>query len=779
MALVVLAFWAAGRDATLRWAAEKAGAATQGRLVIDGATGSLLGDSRADLVRWQADGLTVAAQGARLAWHPVAAADGRLRIERIEARRLEIDLPAPDPNAESTPIRLGPTLELPMAVGINRFAVDELIVRRAGVEIARLEKIEGGIAADDERIALSGLRFVVLAGSKRIEAKGDASMIPSRPYKTELRLNASTLLPTPGPAKATAQVGAAVASTPASGVVGSETLLKAELRVDGSLDALDARVRTGWAGAGISARTTLHVLDPRPLRQIDIAIADLDLARLATGLPRTLIRGRLAAEMFPAWTGEGARPVFAGPLKIDNELAGPADQGRLPVTALSTVISLTGLRTDLRAIRVSGPAGELTGRGWWAPDGFALEAASEAIQLAGIDSGLQPRSVRAKLSIASSPAASQAANAGLMIDARIADADLDLNLQGRLVDDWFSIARAELALKGDGAVAGQARIEGRMQVRPPFKIDVDGRVSGLSPQRIVRMPPGLFNGRFALSGQAGEPGELRATLELVDSQWQSLPLAGSASARIVLKQFRPERLFDVASSLRWGATRLNVRGSLGHPTSSLGFDLQSEQLAQWGIGLGGQLAANGTLRGRFDAPVLDATLDGRRLSIAAGGLRTTIGEASVVARGLQADQNRFDLDATLSGGIQVSTVDDGPRAAPLVRLATARAKLAGTPDSHRIVVEALGKDQRLNASARGAVVGTGQALQWQGRILDLSVIHPILRMPPPRGRAPSSSAPAPYSSHLAVTQGIDLTIGAGRLEVGGAKIDMQGATLML
>ncbi|MGE0312756.1 MAG: translocation/assembly module TamB domain-containing protein [Lautropia sp.] len=768
LAAAVLLFWAAGRDASVRWMSERAVAASGGRLSIEGSMGSLLGEARAQRVEWRDAGTVVAIHGLHVGWHPVTLLDGRLLVERIDAARIEIDLPVAAAGGGGERHRLPARIALPVPVGVNRVGVKTLVVRRAGEELARIEGLEAMLAAGEDRLTIGGLRGEAVAAGRRIAFKGDASSIPSQRWPTEVRLQAST----------------DVEGRP----------VKLELRVDGPFDALDARARTRWADAVLNVRTTVHPLDARPLRTVDLSFADVDLARVRPGLPRTLLGGRLVAEMFPAWTGEGTPPVFAGPLTLTNELAGSLDAARIPVSKASSVISLAGRRVDLRTIRIAGPAGEASGRGWWSPEGFGVEASSEAVQLQGIDAGLQPRSVKARVTLAPLP---RPAAPGLALDVQVADADGDLNLRGQLADDWLSIAQADLRLKGAGAAAGVARVGGKVQVRPPFAIDLEGRVDALEPHRLVKMPPGRFSGRFAIDGRLGsaspatatatapgvsadarsgaakgapQAGLVRATVQLADSAWQSLPLAGDATFRVALRDARPVRFFDVAASLRWGSASLSLHGGLGDAASALGFEFAAERLAQWKAGVDGRLAGRGSLRGDLHAPTLDATLDATRLTHEAGGIRTVVDAAAVVARGVRVDGQPMTIEAT-SSGVRVVDTAKPPKAPPLLALASLRATLGGTSADHRIVVEGDGTGQRLRLSARGgAGAAGGDATAWRGRVLDLSITHPLLRMPPAKAQAPGGA-------HLSSTQAFGLVLGADRVDVDAARFDMQGARI--
>lgn len=85
----------ASRTVTLQWAAEQVVRLTDGRLQIEGISGSVLSEISAESVGWQDGRLIVAVTSPRFTYHPFALLDGKVRVERISAANVEVDLPPP------------------------------------------------------------------------------------------------------------------------------------------------------------------------------------------------------------------------------------------------------------------------------------------------------------------------------------------------------------------------------------------------------------------------------------------------------------------------------------------------------------------------------------------------------------------------------------------------------------------------------------------------------------------------------------------------------------
>ena len=805
-ALAGLLAFAAGQPATLRWIAAQAQRLFGDRLAIDGIDGSLLGPATVRSLRWKSDGIAIAVDRARLAWQPSVLLEGRARIDVIEADRIAIDLPesAPERPTKPTPIRLPDEIALPLPVTVGRVAVGDVMIRRGATEIARLTGVESGLRIDDERIELAGLAARVAIRGTVVDVQGEASMRPADPFHTEVRLQARLpLQPQP---------------------------LRIDLRADGPLAELDLRLNTQWSGARLTARTTARVLDPRPLRQVKVDLGELDLARIGAGLPQTDIRAELVADLFPAWAGPQRRPLFAGPLKVVNALPGALDSHRLPIAVVTADTRLVDDRIDLRSLRIAGPPGEVVGDGWWSPNGFGLEAKSEAVRVEAILRALRPRKVTVEFEAKSDrPIGDRAID----LDFRASDADAALAGAGSLRGDWLTIARADLALapraviaappapavaarkRGRAAAtpsatsAGRAALEGRVRVVPPFDVDVRGRVGGFEPHRLLQMPEIRLEGTFAGTGQLGTAatgGRLRGELVLADSRLRGLPLSGRVVAAVHLRALEPIAVDQVDVGLQWGATRVSARGALGDGAGALDIDLATRTLGQLVDGASGQGSARARLRGPLTAPAIETIdLKGDNVAMTVGDRRISADSIRAGARGL-----RLDRSATIEANAALRSLRLAPAGArsaqPVpIDLASASARIDGTLASHRVDVDGRGLNQRLRLVVAGAASQPGAqrarvargggpsapvtatpAWDWAGRVEQFELQHRQLAMP--RLRTEQTTDPglvratAPFdisaSFRSAPTAGgapssLTVAVEAARFAMQGAQIDLE------
>ena len=123
---------------TLQWAAEQVVRLTDGRLQIEGISGSVLSEISAESVGWQDGRLIVAVTSPRFTYHPFALLDGKVRVERISAANVEVDLPPPaETGRPREPIRLPPELAALLPVAIERIDVGRIVVRRGGSQLTK------------------------------------------------------------------------------------------------------------------------------------------------------------------------------------------------------------------------------------------------------------------------------------------------------------------------------------------------------------------------------------------------------------------------------------------------------------------------------------------------------------------------------------------------------------------------------------------------------------------------------------------------------------------
>ena len=776
--LLGLLWLAASQPASLRWIVAQVESRLGGQLKVEALDGSLLGPLSAGTVRWASDGLVVTAHGARFAWQPLELLNWRARVDLLEASRIEVDLstPAQPSPKDPSPIRLPERIALPLSLSVGRMASGEVVVRRDGNELVRVADLEAVATAGPDLVELNGLNARVIAAGNEVAVGGEVSIRPVDTWQTRARVQSRMDL--------------------------QGQPLRVELRADGQLAALDTRLNAQWADARVTARTQVHALDPRPLRDLKVEVSELDLARIDPALPQTDIAARLEAELFPAWSDRPDPPLLVGPLEISNQLAGPLDVKRLPVARLRTVTSLTAERVELQDLNIGGPAGEINGLVRWAANGFRVEARSDGLKLAAIQRSLQPRTVVLDARVSSDrPLAERAID----FELRALDNEVTATTQGRLRGDWLDLSQlgVQLAAVADGPgagrlPAGQAKLAGRLRIAEPFDLDLAGTISELQPHRLVQMAPATFNGtvsaRGTLGGQGSKmaPGRVELDLAVADSEVDGRALAGHLRGALHLHAFQPRSVDGVDAAFNWADATARLAGGLGEGSSALTVDLVVPQLKTWLPEASGDIRGNARLHGALTAPALDlADIVVRKLSVASGGQQISAEKLTLLARNLQLDL-AVPLDLQLQGSaLRVAPVGSRRRSQALLDLDTLDAEVSGTPAAHRIALRGDGRNQLLRLLADGAVLkangraaGTSQdrakaaggtraakgangvngahgaaptagglaaITGWRGQVQQLELRHPQLLMPGGGAARPAAATPVATAAGAAAT----------------------------
>ena len=246
-ALVAGAIAWLGSGSMLRLVAERAAAASGGRLSIEAPEGSLFGTVRARRIVWSDGGSAAAADEVYIALDWRALATATLRVSDASAARVEFVAAASD-----APPALPASLALPLRVELVRASIGELRIRQAGDEAPlRLEDLRASARYRPGLWTLDTLSLRAPFGA--LHASGTIGDAP--PFA----LQARALLETRALEESVA--------------------LDASAHGDLSRLALDAR--TVLRGASASAVLRLSPFEPRPLESIELSVAALDLSRFA------------------------------------------------------------------------------------------------------------------------------------------------------------------------------------------------------------------------------------------------------------------------------------------------------------------------------------------------------------------------------------------------------------------------------------------------------------------------------------------------------------------
>ncbi|TMH53890.1 MAG: hypothetical protein E6H60_02495, partial [Betaproteobacteria bacterium] len=314
-ALLGVALWFGTGKSGLDWAVGEAARRSAGRLVFEGATGSLAGKMHVARITYADEGWQVVADDVDLAWSPRALLSRRLSVAALTAARVRLEL-----RASGGPTALPPSLALPLPVDIERVA------------IGRIDAISGANAWQVRGLAL---RY-----------HGDT---------TGHRLDELALDSDWGALQGAVAVGANPPLATGGNIrfTGTDRLRGAagKIDIDGNLGALRLALSAAGAGAQASAAAVVAPFEPVWLRELKLSGDAIDLTRFDARLPKTALRVELAGGM--------AKPSrFEARLEATNAEAGTWSSGRLPLARATTRLAYDGDVLSLDGLEIA-----LTGRG--------------------------------------------------------------------------------------------------------------------------------------------------------------------------------------------------------------------------------------------------------------------------------------------------------------------------------------------------------------------------------------------------------------------------------
>ena len=710
--------WWLGTDSGLRFAIDKLQetmSAQGGELVIERPSGSLHRGLRIGQLAWRsADGMQVEGSDLSIRWSLPALLRRQLLIPELSAASLSIRLAAPaEPGrAPRERMEMPGVLALPVSVQLEHLAIAELRVTPAPApgspppEPAVITGIGAGIAYRGGVFAVLDLGastpYGRLAGA-HVEI-GDS---PPHPLQARLSWDGEW----------------------------SKLPLNLELAAEGDLDAAQARLTGTVADARIALAARLAPLAAMPLVSAQADLANVDLRRLHEAAPRTMIDAEMS--LAPA-----AGADWAGTIALRNQDSGVLSEGKLPLLALDTQLSLANLedpanrRLALQQLQLTlpGPAADSPGagaRGGSAQGdrqgsitgsidvqpgrtltiaGSAVPAVQAALDFKAIDLaqfGAQwpPTALDGKLGLRDNAFALELAqSAGRMralMPPSLAEAAgaAEVVLRGRLDESLLHLEEARLRL-GETLLAAS----GRAGLTAPHRIVLKGEarkielsqwlpVAGLEP----RWRTGRISGAWSVDGTALPGLDAWLTLALADSTLAGAPLGANLAGRLVLSgQWAPARLEKTSLDLRHGENRVRASGALGKAGDRLALDLSLPAPGLLDPRLAGRVTLTGDLNGAFDALRARLVMNGERLAFSSGegeairAASVTI-EANAPAALPLAGQAPVDLAIRLRGLQAAKRMVDSLELAVNGKFAEHRFDLKGLAEGHSLRINGTGR----------------------------------------------------------------------------------------
>ena len=369
-----LAWWWSGRDNSLATLLARAAQYLPAGQTLDSreVSGSLRSGGRIGWLRWSSPTLRVEVSDARVNWQLAPLLQRRLELGGVYAAAVTITPQGPPSSGPLTPLD---TLVLPLQIGLP-FRVDRL--QWTGSPAIEATGLQGDYRFDGRQHHLAISNLTLAQGRYTARATLDAQA----PMALDAALDGSVDTAVPG---GSAQVQVQAHAT----LKGTLSSAAAQLQLDASLRPLaqtapaapDAQTATPPAAtpAAMQAdlQATLAPWAPQPVQRARATLSAVNLATLWPQAPATLLRGTLQAgpTMAPAASG------WAVEAQIQNEWAGPWDQSRLPLTALTASATWDGTRWNLPGATARVGQGTATLQGHYTPSTGAIDAQAQLRQL--------------------------------------------------------------------------------------------------------------------------------------------------------------------------------------------------------------------------------------------------------------------------------------------------------------------------------------------------------------------------------------------------------------
>lgn len=362
-------------------------------------SGALRSGGRIGWLRWSSPSLTVEVTDIRLGWQLAPLLQRRLELGEVHAARVLI---TPLPSTEPTPPPAPMTeLVLPLQIGVP-FRVDE--IQWAGSPAVQALGLEGDYRFDGDQHRLNIGKVALAEGRYSAQATLQArapmainvavdgnvqTAVPGSSATTPLQLGAhATLQGTLATATARLELQARVSPAAADAALPGTTPLPPPAKAAAS-SASTASSNPPRAAASpaptepmqADVQATLAPWAPQPLLAAAATLRAVNLAALWPQAPATQLHGTLQAGPTEGGnTGSPGTPATVGwaiSAQLRNDLPGPWDLARLPLTALQANATYDGTRWAVPSATVNAGNGSATLQGHYTPATGAVEGQAD------------------------------------------------------------------------------------------------------------------------------------------------------------------------------------------------------------------------------------------------------------------------------------------------------------------------------------------------------------------------------------------------------------------
>ncbi len=715
-----------GTETALRMVLDRVVLASEGRLTIEGAQGSLLSLVRIDRLAWKGDDVDVEARELAMAWSPFDLVSRRFSVSGLGAKHIAITMR----ESADTNTGLPATLGLPLEVAIRNVGVQSLTWTTPKGSGA-VTGITFGYAGGAKSHALTNLRFVTPDGT----LTGGVTIGADAPFALR----------------------GAVAFAGAAEWQG----LRADAKVAGPLERLDLEASGTFRDAKIAARIVATPFAAVPIVSADIDATAVDVAQWDASWPATNLALKLVAR--PAGMG------FAGTIDVRNAEAGPLDRSRIPAQSLvaqfdwrdntltlsDAVVTIVGGGVASGRVTIPTRGGAST---------FALQLRD--VDLARIQSTLLATRLSGTLT-ADVTGTRQSVRGDVREDARaLAFAAV---VEGKRVRiDSFRATAAGGELAGQGTVA----LDGARA------FSVSARARDFDASRFAEVPRTTLKGTIEATGTLTPAWDVTAKVALdTGSQVADTRLSGTARGH-----FNAQRAVDVDANVQASSASIVLKGAFGAVGDKLNFALDAPRVAdlrpmlvrvvpEWPEGLAGALKMSGVLAGTPRNPGFTVNAQGKALQWGKAMRAATLEVIGSVAPGSETTA-AFDKRA-----LQITVTGTG-LVVPQGELKSTQVKVIGTLARHEGSIAATGDGFAIGAGFAGGLedrkaAGGKPDLAWSGTVSRLTNTGSVpLALTAPATLSVSRERVAIGTARITIAEGrADIerfVIDTGRIDTRGA-----------
>ncbi|MGA3703623.1 translocation/assembly module TamB domain-containing protein [Ralstonia nicotianae] len=581
------------------------------------------------------------------------------RFAYLSAGNVDVTL---HPSGPTPPSGLPASLTLPLALDVDRLAVDRLAIRQ-GTSTTELKALAGSLHTD-------GSHHNVLL---------DSVDTPAGRLAATLRMAGTRPYPLTGAATLAAQFEAG----------GQRREASVSAQLSGSLEAL--RIDATGTGAGLTAQARIDAtpFGALPFTRAVVSAEQVNPRAFAPGAPEAALS--VHADLRP--DAQATTLTVAGPVQIDNAQAGPLDRQRLPLQSLRAQVRLTEAAQQLTGLDVRLPGGaQVTGSADVRNGRGTLRAEVRQLDLQALHGALEKTRLAGPVTVDF-----EGGTQHVTLDL----AGGDMRAQATAVLDAAQIAvdSAQLSL-------GRSRLSlsGTLKHDEAQSFAFKGNLAEFDPSRLAKVARGRINATFDTHGTLAEPIDAAIRFAVRDSEYAGLPMTGDGNVHL-----RGPRLLPSDARLDVAGNRASLRGSFGAAGDRMHVDIDAPQLARLRLGVGGALSLSGDVSGTLKRPQVEATFRAQQLAYGGNRIDAASGRA----------QLRDGLDGPLQFELTAQRVS-----APNVLLREVRATLDGTRRAHRFRADADGSVRSqpftFALAGDGALTPGKDGDAWAGTLSTLS-----------------------------------------------------------